>query len=32
MAKALLLRAMRDAFGHFVEGLNAENLQVGVWR
>jgi hypothetical protein len=31
MAKALLLRVLRDTFGHMVEGLESENLQVAVW-
>lgn len=31
MAKSLLLRVLRDTFGHLVEGLESDNLQVAVW-
>ena len=31
MAKAILLRALKDMFGNFVDGLSADHLQVAVW-
>lgn len=31
MAKRLLLNVLVDVLGNYVEGLNPENLKVGVW-
>jgi hypothetical protein len=32
MAKQLLLNALTDVIGDFVEGLSEENLKLGVWK
>ena len=31
MAKSLLLRALKEAFGKYVDGISDSNLEVAVW-
>ncbi len=31
MLKSILVKTLVDYFGEYVEGLNAENLKLGVW-